>query len=90
MKNRLTPAARRAIRLAMRRRPGAVAGNPLPPPGGTRAFWIDEASWGGFVMSGPAVWGRQAPGSIPGVWGATPSAAIVAALGRGSTPPPTA
>ena len=85
---RLSSAATLAIRRAMRSRPGCSS--PLPPPGGTRAFWLEphHGAGGGVVAQGPAVWSRQQDGDSPGVWGATPSDAIRRAFGwRGTRRP---
>ena len=87
MSTKLSPAARRSIRRMMRRRPGAAHGNPLPPPGGTRAFWLREDSWGGWRAEGPAIWARLPRageiqmGTAP--LARSPSAAIVVATRRG-------
>lgn len=56
MSIRLSPAARRAIRRLMRRRPveHGCHGNPLPPLRGTGAFWVAHDGMG-LVARGPAI-----------------------------------
>lgn len=78
--SRLSPAARHAIRRMMRRRPGAAHGNPLPPPGGTSAFWLMPCG-GHWTVDGPAIQTHRPWLSFPvRLWieGATPSAALSA------------